>query len=89
MHEIQFWSISHRKILRVQQSMNGPYRVVSIPPDKAEVSYTSEYSVPKWSHNCKDRKLAEGELRIYAHSRHLDVYKKDALPERPDRAHEK
>jgi len=75
MNEIQYWSKSKRKVLRVQQSLaDCKFRVVSIRPEDAGSSYTSNYSVPNWTHKCRERHSAEGELRVFAGSRKLEEW---------------
>lgn len=75
MTDIQFWSLNHRRVLRVQQSMsNCLFRVISIKPEDAELSWISDYSVPNWTHKCSDRHAAEGELRVFARSRKLEEW---------------
>ena len=62
------------KVLRVQQSFSGTYRVFAIPMDKAGSSAFISGARPSWAHDWNTEKHAQRELDRFAYKHRLEIY---------------
>ena len=62
----QYWNKKRTKILRVQQSFKGQWRVVTIEPEGDLTWYVSKCTKPSWAKNYRYPDDAVAKLIVYA-----------------------